>query len=220
MECCAEKRKRRGTYTAVFIIIAVVAIFFAYLRYVVMPVAKSYSADRIKAQTVSVINSSVSSALASDGDATKIVTVTYGSENDVTAVSVDTVILNRVVRAVIGSVQSSLDGLKRGGIGVPAGTLSGIALLSGMGPEINVRTVPVGIVGAEIVTSFTEVGINQTRHSIALKLTTDVSLYLTGANDNVKTVAEVPIAEHIVVGKIPDTYLKATTFQDMMDLVG
>lgn len=220
MDCCAKKPKRRGTYTVVFIIIALCAATLVYLRLVVLPVAQSYSSDRIKARTVAVVNSSVASTLASDKSTADVVKVTFDSENNVTAVSVDTVILNEIIRNVIRSVQSSLDGIGRGGITIPLGTLSGISVVSGVGPEIDVRVIPVGIAEATVATSFTEVGINQTRHVISLKLVTDVNLYLAGASGNVKTTTEVPVAEHIIVGKIPDTYLKATTFQDMMDLVG
>ena len=220
MECYVKKRKRRGAYIAVFVIVAVLAALILYLRLVVLPVAQAYAADRIKAKTVAAVNSSVASTLATDRSTSDVVSVTYGAENNVTSVSVDTVALNEIVRNVIKSVQSALDAFGQGGIVIPAGTLSGITFVSGLGPNVNVRVVPVGIVGARVETSFTEVGINQTRHVIGLKLVTDVDLYLAGANGAVETVTEVPVAEHIIVGKIPDTYLKAATFQDMMDLVG
>lgn len=220
MEYYAKKRKRRGTYIAVFVIVTVFAVMISYLRLVVLPVARSYASDRIKAKTVAAVNSSVASTLATDRSTASVVSVTYGSDNCVTSVSVDTVALNEIVRNVIKSVQSALDAFEKGGISIPAGTLSGITFVSGVGPDVNIRVVPVGIVGARVETSFTEVGINQTRHVIGLKLVTDVDLFLAGANGTVETITEVPVAENVIVGKIPDTYLKAATFQDMMDLVG
>lgn len=153
MDCCAKKPKRRGTYTVVFIIIALCAATLVYLRLVVLPVAQSYSSDRIKARTVAVVNSSVASTLASDKSTADVVKVTFGSENNVTAVSVDTVILNEIIRNVIRSVQSSLDGIGQGGITIPLGTLSGISVVSGVGPEIDVRVIPVGIAEATVATS-------------------------------------------------------------------
>lgn len=207
------------TYIVVFVFAAVFIGFLAYMRLVALPVAKKYSADRIRARTVIAINSAVASTLAADRSTADVVKITFDSESAVTAVSVDTVALNEVVRNIIGSVQAALDEIRGDGVVVPLGTLLGVTFLSGLGPEVTLRVLPVGITEAEIATGFTEVGINQTRHTIALKLSTDVDLFLAGASGAITTTTEVPVCENLIVGKIPSTYLKATTFQDMMDLV-
>lgn len=50
------------------------------------------------------------------------------------------------------------------------GTLSGVQLLSGRGPDLNLKVVPSGYMTSEIENRFDSAGINQTRHQIMLKM--------------------------------------------------
>ena len=92
-------------------------------------------------------------------------------------------------------------------VAVPLGAALGVPLLSGIGPRIRVRLVPVGAVHAAFATEFESAGINQTRHKIFLRLRATVRLVLPTGGQAVEVESELLIAESIIVGQVPDSYM-------------
>ena len=121
------------------------------------------------------------------------------------------------------SVQKTQNGLSdmiSSGVNIPVGSVSGITFLSGKGPNLNVAVIPVGAVDARLRSEFSEIGINQTIHKIYLSLDSTIKIIIPGAGNTIKSSSEVLLVESVIIGKVPDTYLNATTMEDMMDLIG
>ena len=71
---------------------------------------------------------------------------------------------------------------------------------------------PVGVLTAavpkaEFSNQFTAQGINQTLHQIMLDITVDVTLLIPGGRAETNVTAQVCVAETLLVGEVPDTYL-------------
>jgi len=92
-------------------------------------------------------------------------------------------------------------------ISIPVGNLSSSQLLAGRGPNIPIRLVPVGDAVVEMQHSFTAAGINQTRHQILLDITASVQILMPTGNSVITVATQVPIAETIIVGSVPATYM-------------
>ena len=60
---------------------------------------------------------------------------------------------------------------------------------------------------AEFSNQFTAQGINQTLHQIMLDITVDVTLLIPGGRAETNVTAQVCVAETLLVGEVPDTYL-------------
>ena len=114
---------------------------------------------------------------------------------------------SRFKRQVVEAVTRQLTTLDSGALGVPLGTLSGQALLSGMGPPVRVRVDSVGEITADYVNSFTAAGVNQTLHRVCLEITATIYLFLPGEVLPVSVSSSVCVAETVIVGETPDTYL-------------
>ena len=54
---------------------------------------------------------------------------------------------------------------------MPLGTITGIPMLSGVGPKITMKFTPVGAVLSDFDSEFVAAGINQTVHRVKLRLT-------------------------------------------------
>ena len=93
---------------------------------------------------------------------------------------------------------------------VPLGTIYDWDLLSGRGPDIGVRVLYTGTASAEFENSFSDAGINQTRHQIVFQVKADVSVLLPGRQEKTTVDTRVCVAETIIVGKVPETYLQLT----------
>ena len=217
MRRVARKRKRLS-YLIIIAVLIISAAFF-YMRTAVAPVVKSVSAEEIRAVTISAVNDAVLDVLKDMPEYTNVVTFHYDSEDKVNLMQVNGTVVNGIIQKITMKAQERLSDLGIRGISIPLGSLTGMLSLSGKGPSVKVKTIPIGSVNATLFSEFDEAGINQTNHRIFIRLDTNVSVVIPGANNVVNTVTDVVIMESVIVGKVPDTYLNSTSTQDMMDLI-
>lgn len=92
-------------------------------------------------------------------------------------------------------------------LAVPLGNLSGILWFSALGPDIRVMVRSIGDVSAEYENEFTGVGVNQTRHAVYLRVSVTIQLMIPGDIIPVTAEERVCIAETVIVGEVPDSYL-------------
>ena len=70
------------------------------------------------------------------------------------------------------------------------------------------------------VSEFEQAGINQTRHKIYLDVMTEVDIIIPTAESTVNTITQVLVAESILIGNVPDTYLFFGTGNgNLLDLI-
>jgi len=91
-------------------------------------------------------------------------------------------------------------------IEVPIGSLLGGEFLSGRGPCIKVRAVPMTRVYTEYENDFDSSGINQTRHRVLLNYDISLKILLPGKRESAHIKNRICIAETIIVGSVPNFY--------------
>ena len=135
--------------------------------------------------------------------------VTLGTDTagKVTSVTSNTAANSRFKRQVTEAVSRQLSAMDSGELGVPLGTLTGQPLLSGAGPRVRVKVDSVGEVTADYANTFTSAGVNQTLHRVCLDITATLYLFLPGEILPVSVSSSVCVAETVIVGETPDTYL-------------
>ena len=89
---------------------------------------------------------------------------------------------------------------------IPVGSLTGVALLAGRGPNISVRVLAVGSPTTEFENFFTDAGINQTKHQILLNVQVEVQILMPGYTTSTVVKTSLSVAETIIVGSVPDSY--------------
>ncbi len=90
---------------------------------------------------------------------------------------------------------------------IPLGNLLGSNILLGRGPEIPVRITMLTSSHAGFRNELVSAGINQTKHQVMLELYVDVDVLLPWEVLSTQVVSDVLIAETIIVGGVPETYL-------------
>ena len=135
------------------------------------------------------------------------VTLEMDSAGKVTSISSNTVANSRFKRQVVEAIIQRLGALDSGKLGVPLGSLTGQPLLSGVGPRVRVKVDSVGEVTADFDNTFASAGVNQTLHRICLNITATLYLFLPGEVLPVSVSSSVCVAETVIVGETPDTYL-------------
>lgn len=140
-------------------------------------------------------------------DYSDFVTLETDAAGKVTSITSNTTANSRFKRQVVEAVIRQLGALDSDELGVPLGSLTGQPLLSGVGPRVRVRVDSVGEVTADYDNTFTSAGVNQTLHRVCLDIHATVRLFLPGEVLPVSVSSSVCVAETVIVGETPDTYL-------------
>ena len=89
---------------------------------------------------------------------------------------------------------------------IPLGNLLNQSFLSGLGPKIKIKMVPIGYATIDVKNEFTSAGINQTKHEIYLEISCALSVLLPVSSEGTLVKTQIPVAETIIVGNVPGTY--------------
>lgn len=203
---------RRGQRTilklliCVFIFLMFASITLLRARPLIIQVAKTETHDLILETMNDAIESEINSG---DMDYDKLVSLDRDSEGNITALVTNMALINTLKTKISNTVIDDVQGMSNTRISVPIGDAFGGMLFYGRGPGIPVKIQSITKVDAEFSNSFTDAGVNQTRHRIMLTVTAEIGLLIPGcsATENVST--QVAVAETVIVGAVPSIYASA-----------
>ena len=170
----------------------------------VRPFVRNTAVVQAQNYAATAAGSAVPQILKDEGaDYSSFVEITRDSSGNIVSLQTDAMRINRIKSAVNSSVAASLSGLDGKKLGVPIGSLTGLALLNGRGPKLNAIISLTGSAQTHFVNEFSDAGINQTRHRIFLKTT--VTLLIVFPRETVSTAytMNMLVAETVIVGKVP-----------------
>ena len=136
----------------------------------------------------------------------KLTHISRDSSGRVTSISTNSVLINNFANNLdieIGEIIDSTDSVKNE---LYLSSLIGFDMLSGVGPKIPIRFQPVSVTHADRSHVFEEAGINQTIHTIILIISVDIQIMLPLAYSTITVKSEMPIAQTLIVGTVPETY--------------
>lgn len=119
----------------------------------------------------------------------------------------DVLRISRIQAGAQLAIQKRLAELKSRTYSVPLGQILGLRLLAAYGPPIPLSFVPLGTVAVTLGDTFEAAGINQTRHRIYLQVEGNVQVVAPMLEEKVKVASQIPLAEAIIVGPVPQMYL-------------
>ena len=129
-------------------------------------------------------------------------------EGRITALKTNMSEVNRLKTDVLNIINDEILALDSSDIGIPIGSLFLPELFSGKGPAIPVHILSIRNSDANFVSSFSQAGINQTLHRLNMEVSIDVAVLVLGETSSFTMTSEVVVAETIIVGQVPQTYLQ------------
>ena len=196
-----------------------VILIFTYLNNVVNPVIIESSGAKTRSLSQKAVEMAIYDTISGEEIYDSLVMIARNEEGKVIYISTNALQINMLARKLVKSAQENLEALGSKGINIPLGTFTGMPIFVGRGPNVNVKLLPIGSITCKFSSEFVNAGINQTNHKIYLNVTSNVSVILPTGNQTIKTTTQVMIAESIIVGEIPSTYLNSTDVGDMLNLV-
>ena len=189
--------------------VGIAAACMAALSMRVYPVLSVVAADQINNQVNGILTDTVAQVLQEmDVGYEEIVRLQRDESGQITSASSDIVTVNAVRSAIVSRMVERIEDLDLSQVELPVGNLLGLDLLSGLGPSLRIQALWVGTVTAEVEQQFLEAGINQTLHRVMLSVQVPVEILLPGGTVKTTVDAQVCLAESIIVGSVPGTYIQ------------
>jgi sporulation protein YunB len=209
MRFSVRRRRVIPLFPLVIAILIILMVFFfwrveTHLKPTLMAIAET-RATRIATQA---INNVINNRVSLDVDPKTLVNVTLDEHGRVVLIQPNTMEFNRLAADTTMKVQDALEEITEEKINIPIGQVLGSQMLASMGPKITVTIIPVGTVQVKVVDKFEQAGINQTRHMVYLAATTQIRIVVPLVSQSVSVNTQVPIAEYVVVGEVPNTYVQ------------
>jgi len=174
-------------------------------RYVIRDLAQT----SVMNTTSDLTNDAISKQIAAGNIAyDRIVYFEKDLEGRITALKTNMSEVNRLKTDVLNIINDEIMALDNSDIGVPLGSLFLPELFSGKGPAIPVHILSIRNSDASFVSSFSQAGINQTLHRLNMEVSIDVAVLVLGETTNFTMTSEVVVAETIIVGQVPNTFLQ------------
>lgn len=205
-----ERQQRRVIWLVLLIVLVGSLCGAAMLR--MKPILVSLATARVSNTVNGIVVEAVQEVIRSgQADYSTLVHLELDSTGRVAALKSDMAAFNRLQSRIADEILLRLSEVSTSELSIPLGTLTGSSLLAGRGPSIRVRMQAVGSTTATLRNSFTDAGINQTRHQILLDVTVSMSILLPGFAASTQVSNELSIAETVIVGSVPETYAYFST---------
>lgn len=192
-----------GLVCTLAILLAIFIRSVAYLRELSCDMVLS---DAVDLMTLC-INDTISRKLAAeDYDYDYFVTIDRDESGAVTAVKANMSRVNALSSELLSDIVEAADKGQLS-LAIPLGNILGSSLLLGKGPNIPVDITLLTSSRVDFKNELSAAGINQTKHEMKLDVVVDIDVVLPWRTVSTQVVTEILIAETVIVGEVPQTYL-------------
>lgn len=207
MKYYVKRRKVRiKPYLIVLITIFTVITIFLYLfDKRVMPSVLLKSKSVVTAKTTETISETSLELFNNEFKYDEMILIDKDETGNINLIRADTIKLNYLSSQLSIKCNEKLQAMGDVGIKVPMGWMTERSVMYNLGPNITVKIKPVGNVNVSYESKFESAGINQTRHKIYLNVEATVKIIVPLHSEEIQVSCEIPVAETIIVGKIPNT---------------
>ena len=213
------KKHNKKIFIFLLIIILLLCGSFTYLNYVVNPIIIESSSAKVRSLSQDAINTAVFEVIKDSTIYDTLIHILRNEEGEIIMISSNSVQINSLSRDIIENAQLKLEKMGASGVNIPIGTFTGMPIFVGRGPNVKLKLLPIGAINCNFSSKFVTAGINQTNHRIYIEVSTKVNVILPTAIEIVNTKTQIMIAENIIIGKVPQTYLFSNDIGDMLNLV-
>jgi len=189
-------------------ILIVFNIFLYELNKVITPALLNIADEEIKKRTVDILNKTILEEYSNKFDYDKVIRIEKDSEGNIIMLRADTLKMNQIACDVAIRSQEKLKNSGNIYIKIPIGYIFKNNIISNFGPKVTIKANPIGSIDTEYSSKFQSQGINQTKHSIYINVKTSVRVIFPMNTNRIEVKTQIPLAETVIVGKVPDTALQ------------
>ncbi len=189
---------------------------FFFLEQVVKPAIASIGEIKAKSMVVQTINKAVRTKFLEELHSLDFLDIRTDENGRITLIQADSIAMTELSYDLAVQIQSDIRNIEEEKILVPIGTILGSQILSQVGPRVRMKVLPLGTSKVGFTTEFVDAGINQTKYKIYLKVESQAKVIVPFSTNGIKIDTELLVAEAVIVGDVPQTYIRVPG-EDMMD---
>ena len=203
------RRRIRRLLQLLLVLLAAVFLAFLMLRSRYRDVIRDLAETQVKNTTSDLTNDAIAKQIA-DGviQYDRIVYFEKDLDGRITALKTNMSEVNRLKTDILNLINDEILALDTSDIGIPLGSLFLPELFSGKGPAIPIRILSIRNSDATFSSKFSQAGINQTLHQLTMIVSVDVAVLVLGQTSSFTVNSEVVVAETVIVGDVPSTFLQ------------
>ncbi len=215
-----KKRKRKkGLIITLSVLFTLIAAFLLHYFLYVAPLFKKVSEEQTRAFITATVEKASAEIVTNTYSYRDFVEIVKDGDNNIALLQANSVLVHTLARSVSAKANEYISAAGNLTIEIPLGNMTGITLFAGRGPLYSVKAIPVGVISVQILSEFFGAGINQTLHRISFHIRANVDVILPGVDSQVSVDVPVPVAESVIVGKVPQFYLNSGMFDKTLNLV-
>lgn len=182
----------------------VIALLESKLRPVVAEIAAAQAQNTMTAVIENAVTADLAARQVGYSD---LIVIQRDERGVITALTTDMAQMNLLRAELTSAILEALEEVNISNIQVPLGSLFDLEPLWAKGPALKARAMTVGTVRAEFDSQLTSAGVNQTLHRIWMEINVPMTLLLPGGEVETALHTRLCVAETVIVGQVPDTYL-------------
>ena len=199
----------RAIFLRLFLLAAVMLALFIAFRGRYHLVIRELAETQVRNTTSDLTNDAIAKQIAAGKiQYDRIVFFEKDLDGRITALKTNMSEVNRLKTDILNIINDEILALDTSDIGIPVGSLFFPEFLAGKGPVIPVHILSIRNSDATFQSNFQQAGINQTLHQLAMEVSVDVSVLILGQTSSFTMNSEVVVAETVIVGDVPNTYLQ------------
>ena len=203
------RRRAKKVLRAVVILLLLAAVLLGVFRYQYRDTIRALAQTQVINSTSDLINDAIDRQIESGNiQYDRIVYFEKDLNGRITALKTNMSEVNRLKTDILNLINDEILSLDTSDLGIPLGSLFLPEFLAGRGPEIPVHILSIRNSDGSFESYFTEAGINQTLQQLRMNVCVDVAILVLGRSETFTVTSQVVVAETIIVGQVPDTFLQ------------
>ena len=204
--------RKRLKKIRIFFLIAVVILFtsFFVLRSKYRLTIRDLAETSVKNATSDLTNDAIAKQIENGNiQYDRIVYFEKDLNGRITALKTNIGEINHLKTDILNIINGQILALDAADIGIPIGSLFLPEFFSGKGPAIPVHILAIRNSEASFTSNFCQAGINQTLHQLIMEIDVDAAVLVLGETSSFTISSQVVVAETIIVGDVPNTFIQA-----------
>ena len=200
--------RNNGKWFICLVLLMVLAFYSViFTEKIIKPNVAAIAEVKVKAMITQIVNDAVHEQFLTDAAVNELLTIKTDQEGNITYVESNTTAMNNLAVELSQSVQNRYKWEDAVLLKVPVGSIVGSQILSQIGPDINLKVLPIGMSRVNFQTEFESMGINQTKYKVFLLLDSQARVLAPFSINNIEVQNTILVAEAIIVGEVPDSYI-------------
>ncbi|MGI6269358.1 MAG: sporulation protein YunB [Candidatus Howiella sp.] len=203
----SKRRKRRSALVRLIAALLILGVALFALDRRLYPLIRDFAEAEAAIRANQIINAAVADYFAQNDVAyTDLIVLSRNAQGEIDTAEANTVQINQIKTSVIDRVRARVAEDERSTVSIPLGNLTGLSYLAGRGPVVRISLQMSSNVTASFESAFTSAGINQTMHTITLRVSADMYIMLPTGRASSSFSTDYMVGQTVIVGAVPDSF--------------